>query len=308
MESKVNYVLVGIFVLVLSTALIAGGLWLTSGKFYRKNYDVYQAYMTESVAGLNLNAPVKYRGVDVGRVRKIALAPQNIEVVELTLDIERGTQIKEDTLAVLQTQGLTGIAYVELSSGRQASAPLMARPGEPYPVIKSGTSLMSRLESEATTLLDSANRTAANLNAVLDDENRRNFKKTLSELEVVVRTLAARSATIDAGLASAARTMENTARVTERLPQLVARVERSADAFDRMADRVGGAGTSATVTLDATRADLQRFTGETLPEVRDLVAEMRELTTTLQRVGSEIERNPAVLVYGKKPARRGPGE
>ena len=65
-------------------------LWLSSGKYYRKSYDTYETYMTESVSGLNLNAPVRYRGVDVGRVRKIALAPGNVEQVQVTLDIERG--------------------------------------------------------------------------------------------------------------------------------------------------------------------------------------------------------------------------
>ena len=57
MEAKVNFVVVGAFVLVLSTAMIAGVLWLTSGKYYRKSYDIYQTYMTESVSGLNVNAP-----------------------------------------------------------------------------------------------------------------------------------------------------------------------------------------------------------------------------------------------------------
>ena len=93
-------------------------LWLSSGGAYRKAYDTYQAYMSESVSGLSLDAPVRYRGVEVGRVRKIALAPENIEQVQLTLDIERGTPVKEDTVAVLRVQGLTGIAYVELSGGQ----------------------------------------------------------------------------------------------------------------------------------------------------------------------------------------------
>jgi hypothetical protein len=62
--------------------------------FDRATGDTYQTYMTESLAELNRNAPVKYRGVDVGRVRKIALAPGNVQQVELTLDVERGTPIR----------------------------------------------------------------------------------------------------------------------------------------------------------------------------------------------------------------------
>jgi phospholipid/cholesterol/gamma-HCH transport system substrate-binding protein len=60
METKVNYVLVGGFVLVLGAALVAGILWLASGGGFQKKYDLYLALVGESVAGLNLNAPVKY--------------------------------------------------------------------------------------------------------------------------------------------------------------------------------------------------------------------------------------------------------
>ena len=75
METKVNYPLVGGFVLVLGSALIAGVLWLASGGGFGKKYDLYLALVGESVAGLNLNAPVKYRGVDVGKVKDIRLDP-----------------------------------------------------------------------------------------------------------------------------------------------------------------------------------------------------------------------------------------
>ncbi|MCC7216083.1 MAG: MCE family protein [Burkholderiales bacterium] len=322
MESKVNFAAVGAFVIVFTVALIAGVLWLSSGKYYRKSYDTYQVFMAESVAGLNLNAPVRYRGVDVGRVRRITLAPGNVEQVELSLDIERGTPVKEDTLATLQTQGLTGIAYVELTAGHRASPPLVARPGEPYPVIASAPSLMNRLETALPVLLADLTRVSGNLNALLDDENRRALKATLADLAMLSRTLAARSQAIDAALASGARTLDNAARVTAELPQLVARVERTADALDRMAGEVGAAGASgraaldsakaafdgARGTLDGTRDDLRTFTGATLPEVRELVAELRALTATLRRAGDEVERNPSLLLRGRAPGKRGPGE
>ena len=308
MEAKVNFVVVGVFVIVLTTALIAGVLWLSSGKYYRKNSEVYETYMSESVSGLNLDAPVRYRGVDVGHVRRIALAPGNVEQVQVTLDIDPGTPIKEDTVAVLQTQGLTGISYVELTGGHRDAPPLKARAGETVPVIKSGASLMNRLESSSTVLLDNLNRASDNINALLDEDNRRAIRSTIADLQVLSRTLAARSATIDAGLGSAARTADNAARFTATLPDLTRRVERSAEAFDRMTNQLGGAGASASTVLDTSRGDLRQFTSETLPEVRELVAELRDLTATLRRVSHEIETNPGVLLAGKPAAKPGPGE
>ncbi|MBI3042605.1 MAG: MCE family protein [Betaproteobacteria bacterium] len=308
MESKVNYIVVGAFVLVLGTALIGGVLWLSSEKSYRKTYDTYLTYMSESVAGLSLYASVKYRGVEVGRVRKIALAAGNVEKVELTLDIERGTPVKVDTLAVLRTHGLTGIAYVELSGSSRDSKLLEAGAGEEYPTIRSGASLMVRLDSAITTLLANLNLTSEGVNALMDEDNRRAFKQTVADLQVLSRTLAARAATIDAGLADAARAAKNTAQLTAELPKLTERMQKSADALDRMAAEVARASAAAGSVVAGARPDVQRFTAETLPEAHLLVAELRELTGTLRRFSEELERNPAQLLYGKPPSKPGPGE
>ena len=267
MEEKVNFALVGIFVVVLSIAMLGGVLWFSSGKSYGTAYDIYQTYMKESVSGLNLNSPVRYRGVEVGRVRKISLAPGNVEQVQLTLEVELGTPVKTDTLAVLQSHGITGIAYVELTGGTKESSLLQKQAGEDYPVIKTEPSLMRRLDTSVSSLLVNLNRAAENLNAVLDERNQRSIKKILADLETVAHTLSARSPAIDAGLRDAAHTFQNASRVSDDLPVLVQRVQGSADAFGRMSDRWDLAGTRAINTLDST----QQFTRETLPEFHQMV-------------------------------------
>ena len=315
MEEKVNFAVVGVFVLALGAALIAGILWLSSGGAYRRAYDTYQTYMSESVSGLSRDAPVRYRGVEVGRVRRMALAPAHIEQVQLTLDIERGTPVKQDTVAVLRVQGLTGIAYVELTGGRSESPRLEALPGQAYPVIRTGPSLMVRLDSAITTLLTNLNGTSESLSALLDEDNRREFKQTLADLRILSRTLAARSAAIDAGLSSAARTLDHAARFTGDLPRLVERMQKSADGFDRMTGEIARAGQNASATLsgagatlEGARSDLRQAAAETLPEVRLLAAELREVTASLRRFSEQLEQNPSVLLYGRPPSKLGPGE
>lgn len=301
MEEKVNYTLVGVFVIVLCTALMGGILWLSSGKSYRTVYDTYHTYMKESVSGLNLNAPVRYRGVEVGRVQKITLAPDNIEQVQLTLGIERGTPIKVDTVALLQTHGLTGLTFVELTGGSRETAVLTKQNGEEFPVIKAGPSLMMRLDSSITALLGNLSLTARNVNALLDDDNRQSIKHTLADIEILTRTLALRQASIDAGISSAGRTLENTAHFTDELPQLAERVKKSADNFDKMTSELGHAASS---TSETTR----QFTDETLPEIHQLVIELRDLTGSLKRISSEMEQNPGMLLHGKSNPKHGPGE
>jgi phospholipid/cholesterol/gamma-HCH transport system substrate-binding protein len=304
MEEKFNFTLVGLFVLVLGAALIGGALWLGSDQSYSKIYDTYQIYIKESVSGLNLNAPVRYRGVEVGRVQKITLAPDNVEQVQLTLGIERGTPIKTDTFAVLQTHGLTGLTFVELAGGSREATALKAGRGEPFPTIQTGPSLMMRLDTSVSTLLTNLNRSSENINALLNEDNRRAISHTLADIEILSHTLAARRTTIDSGLSNAARTMENTAQLSAQLPQLAARLGHSADTVDHMAGELARAAGSTRATMDSTR----QFGSDAAPEMQQLLNELHELTSSLRRVSSEIEQNPAVLLHGRAAAKRGPGE
>lgn len=312
METKVNYTLVGAFVLGLSALLILGILWLASGGGFQKKYDVYQALVGESVAGLSVSAPVKYRGVDVGKVQDIRLDPANPEQVRLLFAIERGAPIKEDTEAVLKTQGLTGIAYVELSGGSRESPPLKAKVAGGYPEIRTKPSLSARLENLLTTVLAKLDSTGDSVNKILSDENVAAFKTTLANLSVLTKTLAARKDTIDAGIASAARTFDNSARVTEKLAAelgpTLERVGKSADAVRKMGDEAAQASASAGRAVDSIGSDVKRFTADALPELQRLLGEMNTLTGQLRRFIHETERNPRGFLFGKKPVPEGPGE
>lgn len=303
-----NYTLVGTFVLGLGALLIAGVLWLAAGGAMQKKYELYQAVEDESVAGLNLNAPVKYNGVDVGKVRQIKLDADNPQRVRLLFAIERGTPVKEDTLAVLKTQGLTGIAYVELSGGSQSSPPLRAKPGDPYPLIKTKPSLSARLENVLTTVLAKLDSTSSHIDAILSDANQRAFSSALADIATVARTLAARKDSIDTSLVNAARTLDNTARITTQAGPLIERIGRSAEAIEKMGNEVAQTSASAGKTVNSVGADVKRFGAETLPELERLLGEMSLLSASLRRLTDQTERDPRGLLFGRKPVPAGPGE
>ncbi len=308
METKVNFAVVGAFVLLLGTALVAAVLWLASGGAFQKEYDVYQAVVDESVAGLNLNAPVKYNGVDVGKVKEIRLDSGSPERVILLFAIERGTPIREDTVAVLKTQGLTGIAYVELSGGARDSPPLRAAADAKYPEIRTTPSLGARLENVLTTVLAKLDSTSSSINALLSGENQAAFKSTLADLASVARTIAARKNEIDAGITHAARTLENTARTTAQLDPMIDRIQRSAEAVEKMGNEVARTSASTGKTVNSIGADVKRFTAETMPELERLLGELNALSISLRRLTEQTERNPSGLLFGRRPLPEGPGE
>lgn len=303
-----NYAIIGAFVLGLGAVLVAGILWLASGGAFGTKYDLYLAIEDESVAGLNVNAPVKYNGVDVGKVRNIRLDASNPKRVNLTFAIEHGTPIKEDTLAVLKTQGLTGIAYVELSGGAPDAPPLRATAGSEYPVIRTKPSLSARIENVLTSVLAKLDSTTNNINAILSDENQASFKHALADMAVVAHTFAARKDALDKGITDATRTLENTARVSAQAGPAIDRVGRAADSVEKMGDEVARTSASAGKTVNSIGTDLNRFTAETLPQLERLLGELNTLSISLRRLTEQTERNPASLLFGRRPVPEGPGE
>lgn len=320
MEPRVNYVIVGAFVAVLGAALLAVILWLGKSD-YRGVYDRYYAYMRESVAGLSVNSTVKYRGVDVGRVKDIVLNPENPEEVRLTLDILHGTPIKTDTVAVLETQGLTGLATLNLNGGSRDAPTLEIAPGQEYPVIMTGPSLFFRLdmavsrllsEQGLTKLLANMNTLSQNATAMVDEENRATLKQVLKDLSDITSTVARHSERVDMSLVSAWQAAENLAKMTDtvnkQIPAVLERVNKSAAALQTMTEELARTGKAVGTVVQESRPDIEQFTRQTLSETGLLITELRELTGTLQRVARELEQEPSSLVLGKKTLQRGPGE
>ena len=320
MEPKVNYTLVGLFLALLGAGLVAGVLWL-SRTDYRGVYDRYYTYMDESVSGLSADSSVKYRGVDVGRVKEVILNPENPEQVRIALDLVRGTPVKEDTLAVLETQGLTGITTVNLRGGNRASPVLTAKPGENYPVVKSQLSFYAQLSTSLSrltaneqlpALLVNLNNLTHEARSLLDAQSRADMKRALADLAQITKVIAGRRLELADSIVKADAAMDRFAavgkRLDERLPEVLDETTATVRALRDMTKEIARASTSLGATVDGSRADIAQFTGQTLPESAVLIAEMRQLTATLQRLASELEREPSALVFGRARPVRGPGE
>lgn len=308
MEDKVNYSVVGAFVLALGAALIGGVLWLAAGLGGQQSTVPYQSIVQESVAGLNLDAPVKYLGVNVGKVMSIAIDPTDPRQVRLLFQIETGTPIKRDTEAVLKTQGLTGIAYVELNGGSEGSPPLLPTEQDPVPTIVSKPSLSARLENVATSVLANVDRMSNNLNAMFDADNRAALKATLADIASLSHALAAQQGAISAGIADAARTARHAARASEQLAPTLAQINSSAEAVRKMADAAALASVGAGRAADAAASGVQRLSNETMPEVERLLLELYELASAMRRFSEQTERTPSSLILGGPARPPGPGE
>lgn len=312
--SKSGYMLVGAFVLVLGAAFIWGVLWISAGGT-PQSFDRYLVYMTESVSGLNVDAPLKYRGVEVGKVEQIEIDSKNPRRIRLLLQIRQGTPVSAGTVASLEYQGLTGIATVNLSPGKADSPPLEKLPGEEYPVIRGRTSVFSTLDSTLETLLTNLIETSASLNGLLNEENRTNVGRSLENFATLTGSFAEQASHLETIIAHLEGTLANTRTASVDLPQLVSEFTQSAEAITRMADEIRGVGENLSTasarieeTVDASGEGLVDFTRTTLPEIAAMVYELRQAAENLRRMSEALAQNPSVLIYGAAEPEPGPGE
>lgn len=314
MRARPNHTVVGAFVLGLTAVAIAAALWLAAGGVSLERHDRYVARFEESVSGLSRGARVTFRGVPAGTVREIALDAADPDRVRVVLEVARGTPVTQETVAMLAFQGLTGIATVDLAGGARDALPPAPAPGEPYPVLRTAPSTRRRLEAGVTALVADLGETARSANALLGDETRLALQRTVADVQQLVHAFAGRSSDVDAAIGDAAESLRHAAATSARLPALVARLGRTAEAVERGAEEVGRVGVAtrgavdeaAAAAKDASRA-VQQLDGEALVELQRLLAELTEAAAALGRLSRELERNRGALLGGQQPP-PGPGE
>src|SRR5579885_674358 len=192
METRANYVAVGAFVLAVLAGVVVVLLWLARVQFNHV-FAHYDIYFTGSVTGLTQGSAVTYNGIQIGRVIEIRIDPQNLQQVRVTIEVDQPTLIRSDAVASLEVQGLTGVAFVEITGGSQNAPPLEAQLGQRYPVIASRPSGLQRVVSSAPEALSRLIEVADRLAEVLDDRNRAAITETLDNMRRLSAVAAARS-------------------------------------------------------------------------------------------------------------------
>ncbi|MBN2704966.1 MAG: MCE family protein [Deltaproteobacteria bacterium] len=307
METRINYILTGLFVVVFGGLLLGGGLWL-SLRTPNKNLDHHYVYIDESVSGLNQDAPVKYRGVEVGRVTEIKIDPRNPLRVRLLLAIDRETPINDNTVATLVFQGLTGVAHINLGSRRKDAPPRKAPALEKYPVILSEPSLLTRLDEDVTNLISSLTKAADHLQAFFDHDKNRMIDRTLKNLEEVSTMLAHNSQNLNNAVEAAAKTLKNSAATTESLPQLLTNLNQAGTEIKIMAREISAQSRGVGQALGDGAHEIGVTSAQVSREIGDLSLALRIFLEQAGKLVGELKRDPAMIISGQPVAAPGPGE
>ena len=308
MQDKVNYSLVGAFVIVLGGAFIAAVLWLAAGAQSKTRFNTYQSIIKESVSGLNVDAPVKLLGVTVGKVSQITIDPADSSQVLLRMSIEQGTPIKQDTEAVLKSQGLTGIAFVELTGGSAQSLALVPTADLLIPVIRSKASLSTRLEAVLSTVLTNVDAVTANINDMFDTENKAAIRQVLRDAAVISQMLAAQKSALTTTMSNAAVTSAQAAKASAQFEPTMRLANATIANWNVAAKTVASTSQSANKTIESASLAVDQVSVDTLPALNILMADLNQLVKSLQRLSEQTARNPSSIILGSPPQSIGPGE
>ena len=282
METKANYVAVGSFVLACIIGLVVTILWL-AGAQYSQEYSYYQTFFKGPVTGLGKGTITRYNGIEVGRITDLVFDPNDPQSVIVTLQVQPNLNIHEDSVASIESQGLTGASYVEISGGTKTSPLLVAKPGQKYPVIRAKQSSLQQLEQSAPEVVAKLNVAASRLNDLLSDNNRRTVTHILESLDQTTSTIAKRSDDIDATLKNANLAIANLRDASVDLKPTLADADVMMKKYGKVAD------------------DADAFiNGDGLAQLSDLIGESKRLVANLNKFSEQLNRDPSKLLFGDR--------
>ncbi len=280
METSARYVLIG----VVSVLAILGGLgfflWLAKIELDR-NYATYEI-LFDSVEGLGASSPVRFNGVDVGRVLTINLDRSNTSRVRVRIEVGAETPVRLGTIATLQSQGVTGVSFVALNGGFPGAQQLQPDPLTGLRVIPSEASVVQGLIEDAPDLLQEAIALMKDLRAFTSDENLQSLTKILDNVELA-------TAKLDKALTDFSQITENVAKAADRIASFTGRL-----------DEVASKAELALATANRTLGTIDEFATTALPQVAQTTTEAKRLIESVTRLVQRIDRDPARFFLGNR--------
>jgi phospholipid/cholesterol/gamma-HCH transport system substrate-binding protein len=289
METKANYVAVGVFVLSCMVALVVSLLWL-AGAQYADEFAVYRTYFQGSVTGLGAGTIVRYNGIDVGNVREVNFDSTNPRQVIADLQINPEIQLREDAVVSLEAQGLTGGIYVQITGGTPGAGFLEQAADEEFPVISSRQSAIQLLFQETPELLTEFTMLAQSGVELLNEENRTAFSEILVNMRDITDVFADRNIDMAAALELLPPLMEQFNSVLVSVDQAMAQFESVATSVDQTAQSL----TQVAVGFD------EAINQSAVPQIDQLLVETRALVASLGRLSEAVERQPTQLLFGDR--------
>jgi phospholipid/cholesterol/gamma-HCH transport system substrate-binding protein len=263
---------------------------------YFETGDLYVSYFDESVQGLDRDSEVKYRGVKVGRVVSIGIAPDSRHIA-VTMSINLKDDLSTKVVAQLQLTGITGILFVNLERQRPKDpllCPALDFPA-PHPIIPTRA-------SDLKTIITGVEAIIAELQEVDTQGISDQVKKTFQEIEKFFQ-----SKNLQTTLANLEATSANLKSLSHRLDKLAASGKVEQVLQEAREALKGSRELFATVKQELQAAKLPEIGGKTrrlLTEVEAASEHLKRTSESLELLAERLYERPSDLLFGKPPPKR----
>jgi phospholipid/cholesterol/gamma-HCH transport system substrate-binding protein len=295
---------VGLFALLAVAAAFAF-VWWYSGASDRRSYDRYEIHFTGTVSGLSQGSPVRYLGVEVGRVRSLSVDSRNAGQVTVVAEIDSTAPISGATRAKLGLLGLTGLLYIDLQQDFMGNpqAPLQA--GEQYPMIPSQKADIEEFLERLPDAVTRAANVMMRIEQVLSDENLASVSATLANIENAAGELpetAREAKTMTVEMREAAIELRKlTAQLRATTEATQPDLHASLASVRETADHLSRTTASLEQIVAGNEAQLAQFAGSGLSEIQELVLDLRDATAEFRGLARSLREDPSQLIRSPPP-------
>jgi phospholipid/cholesterol/gamma-HCH transport system substrate-binding protein len=300
MDRDANYVAVGAFVLLVVAMAVSFVFWYTDQQDQR-SYRRYEIYFQGTVSGLSNGSPVRYLGVDVGKVVRIMLDPLQRKQVLVIADVDSTAPIDGRTEASLSLQGVTGLLFLDLQQDKKVTASGALAQGQTYPIIRSVPSDFDVLLSSLPALATHAIELVDHFNQVFNDENVRAIHATLENARLASERLPSAVRGVQDLIADVRRASQEIEMAAGEVRGLAKRTAPDLEAALTNVRHVTESLAATSEHLDRFVADnepgLSRFTGQSLPQFEQLLRESRAAARDFRDLSRSLKQNPSQLLY-----------
>ena len=301
MEERINYLIVGAFLLVTVSLLIGLTFWFGGGAG-REPVAGYLVFFDSDISGMSPGSPVRYLGVDVGQVTAIALASG--KTVQVQIEVGQKTPIDAGTYAGLAYQGVTGVAFINLDSESGKHGPIQIQSGLTHPVIPARNTGLAALLADTPKLVGRVSDVLERAGSLLDESNQASVTRTLKNLEELTAALASRRVEIAAIPHRIDAVLVNMDRATQQVADMLTQVQpeivATAQNLNRTSERLAKVTGRVDEWLERNDAEVRSFISDGLGAAPALVADTRRSMRELEKLVMELRDDPSRLVHRPK--------
>lgn len=308
MENKSHALAAGLFVVVLTALVIGISLWLGRDN---TTYTKYELATAESVSGLQLQAPVRYKGVPVGKVRSIEFDPEKNGNVLIVIAVNAEAPVTQTTYAMLGFQGVTGLAHIQLDDDNMNTTPLPAGP-DGLPRLPMRPSPFGQIAEQGPVIMQQVEDATRKVNDLLSTDNQRALMASVQSMGQAAQSLDALSkrlqVTVDTKLDPALASLPAVAQDARKTLAGIDKTSRDVSkAVSGLSSKDGVVGQMATAVEQVTNA-ADNFNRGTLPNLGRTMSDVGSAARRMGDTADAFKNNPQSLIYGTSNALPGPGE